>query len=142
MGTLGRINGQIVDNAMWHELMPEPVTFQPNDAYYLSCIGASVTFETAWHAYCFIDRVCFPTQCDDPAFAKFRVSMHAAVQRGINAGFVLLSSSNKLSLSNDLRTRLRILRDAGKNEFDAAEELDTFLRSQPWDVVSTCKLPP
>ena len=122
--------------------MAETVEFQPYDAYYLFCVGESVTFETAWRAYCFIDRICFPDQCDDPAFAEYRTKMCAALQRGINAGLILASDSGNLSQSPDLRARFDDLRDAGLNEFDASEEVEAFLSSQTWPVVCDGKLSP
>ncbi|MFT7639744.1 MAG: hypothetical protein ACI9G1_001482 [Pirellulaceae bacterium] len=121
--------------------MAETVEFQPYDAFYLFCVGESVTFDTAWRASCFIDRICFSDQCNEPAFAENRAKMHAAIQRGIDAGHILLSASGDLSQS-DLRGRFDDRRDAGLNEFDASEEVEAFLLSQTWPVVCDSKLSP
>ncbi len=118
------------------------VDFQPYDAVYLFCVGESVSFHTAWRAYCFIDRICFHDQCDDPAFAEHRAKMHAAIQRGIIAGLILLSDSGNLSQSPDLRARFDELRDAGLDEFAASDEVESFLLSQSWPIVCDGKLSP
>ena len=116
------------------------VHFQPDDALYLSCIGESTTFDKAWSIYCFVDRICFYNQCDDPAFAAYRQGMVLAVQRAISAGLVNVDD-DFISLSPDLRRRFDTLQKSGVNEFQAAEEIDAFLQSQTWDVVSDAKLP-
>tara|TARA_R110002111_G_scaffold12806_1_gene37191 strand:+ start:221 stop:586 length:366 start_codon:yes stop_codon:yes gene_type:complete len=115
------------------------VNFEAYDAVYLYCVGESVTFDTAWRAYCSIDRICFHDQCDDPAFAPHRQKMASAIQRAINAGFVILADG-LLSPSPTIKTRFDALRESGLNEFDASEEIDTFLQSQPWEIVSDGRL--
>ena len=119
--------------------MAATVQFEPYDAVYLFCIGDSVAFDSAWRTYCHVDRICFHDQCDDPAFAPHRQKMAAAIQRAINAGLVILSDG-LISPSPAIKTRFDALRESGLNEFDASEQIDTFLQSQPWVIVSEGRL--
>ena len=86
-----------------------------------------------------MNRICFHDQCEAPEFASSRQQMVLAVQRAISAGFVVVSGE-LISLSPDLRSRFAALEKCGVNEFQAAEEIDAFLLSRTWDVVSDCTL--
>ena len=121
--------------------MTATVEFQPNDAFYICCVGQSVTFDSAWRTYCLVDRICFHDQCDDPTFAPHRLKMAHAVQRAITAGLVTVAD-NHISLCQDLSLRFDALRESGLNEIAAADEIDTFLQTQSWDAVSDGQLPP
>ena len=116
------------------------IQFQPDDALYLSCIGDSVPFASVWSTYCYVNRICFFDQCDAPEFASSRQQMVLAVQRAISAGIVVVSGE-LISLSPDLRSRFAALEKCGVSQFQAAEEVDSFLQSRAWDIVSDCTLP-
>ena len=119
--------------------MAATVKFEPYDAVYLCCVGDSNPFDAACRTYCHVDRICFHDQCDDPAFAPHRERMADAIQRAISAGFVILSYG-LLTLSTDIKARFDTLRASGHNEFGDSEEIDTYLQSQPWDIVSDDRL--
>ena len=113
--------------------------FEPDDAYYFECIiGEPITFYSAWSSYCYIARICFSNQCNDPEFAPYRENMAAAIQRGISAGLVILSD-NRISLSPELASRFEALRDSNCNG-QPFEVVDEFLQSRLWDVVSDAQL--
>ena len=119
--------------------MTATIKFEPDDAYYFECIiGEPVTFYNAWSNYCFIGRICFYNQCNDPKFAPYRENMASAIQRGISAGLVILSG-NRVSLSQELASRFDALRDSNCTG-QPFEIIDEFLQSRLWDVVSDAQL--
>lgn len=118
----------------------EPIKFEPYDGVYLFCVGDNRTFDEVFHAYCFIDRICFQEQVGDPAYEPFRAKLAAAIQRGINAGFVQVADDGRLSPSTELTSRFQNARAVTSNEFDAAEVVEEFLRSREWPLVSNAVL--
>ena len=119
--------------------MVAPVEFKPYDATFLYSVGQSVTFDTAWHAYCLNDRLCFQHEANAPAFASHRQEFAAAIQRGVSAGLVIIVG-DLISLADELESQFAARRESGLIEYEAFEDVDAFLQSRTWDVVSTAQL--